>query len=152
VTAAALQAGLGRWLHVRRSFLGLLQPSPYVRRAPSREPSLFRGHRSRYLVVYPFTKAAGWYQFPLDARKAVMSEHIRAGRAHSGVRQLLANSFGVDDMDFLVAYETDDLADFSGLVRELRGTAARRWTEVDTPVLPCVHRPLQEITRLLGAA
>ena len=66
------------------------------------------------------------------------------------MRQLLAYSFGVDDQDFLVAYETDDLADFSNLVRDLRGTESRRSTVRDTPILTCVHRPLGEILGMLG--
>ena len=149
--AQAFSAGLGRWLRTRESFLGLVQRSPYLERPRPDRPALFRGERSRYLVVYPFTKSAEWYRLPLDVRRGAMTEHMRIGHAHSGVRQLLANSFGVDDMDFLVAYETDDLADFSELVKELRATEARRWTLQDTPVLAAVHRPLPEITRMLGA-
>jgi chlorite dismutase len=64
---------------------------------------------------------------------------------------LLANSFGIDDMDFLVAYETDDLATFGELVRELRSTESRRSTIRDTPILTAIHRPLEDIGRLLGA-
>jgi chlorite dismutase len=54
-------------------------------------------------------------------------------------------------MDFLVAYETDDLARFGELVRELRGTDSRRSTVRDTPLLVGVHRPIAEIASLLGA-
>jgi len=73
------------------------------------------------------------------------------GHEYPEVRQLLANSFGVDDMDFLVAYETDDLARFGELVRALRGTDSRRSTVRDTPILTGIHRPIEEITALLGA-
>jgi chlorite dismutase len=81
-----------------------------------------------------------------------MNEHMRIGHDYPQVSQLLANSFGVDDMDFLVAYETDDLTKFSELVRALRETEGRRSTVRDTPILTGVHRPLAEITALLGAA
>jgi chlorite dismutase len=67
------------------------------------------------------------------------------------VRQLLANSFGLDDQDFLVAYETDELAVFSELVRALRGTESRRSTVRDTPILTGVHREPRELAALLGA-
>jgi len=67
------------------------------------------------------------------------------------VRQLLAYSFGIDDQDFLVAYETDDLAAFSDLVRSLRGTEGRRATVRDTPVLVGVHRePRALLSSLAG--
>jgi chlorite dismutase len=101
--------------------------------------------------VYPFTKSADWYLLPQDERQRVMNEHMKVGHRYKEVRQLLASSFGVDDMDFLVAYETDDLPAFGELVRELRGTESRRSTVRDTPILTGVHRPVDEITRLLGA-
>ena len=67
------------------------------------------------------------------------------------MRQLLAYSFGLDDQDFLVAYETDDLPSFSSLVRDLRGTDGRRSTVRDKPILLGIHRPIGEILELLGA-
>jgi chlorite dismutase len=76
---------------------------------------------------------------------------MRIGHDYPEIRQLLANSFGIDDMDFLVAYETDDLARFGELVRALRGTDSRRSTVRDTPLLVGVHRPMAEIALLLGA-
>ena len=149
--ARALRTGLGRWLTVRESFVGAIQPSQYVKRPTTQEQSLFEGERSRYLVVYPFTKSSEWYLLSKEARQGVMNEHIRVGHQFPQVRQLLANSFGIDDMDFLVAYETDDLALFGDLVRELRGTESRRSTVRDTPILVGVHRSPSEITTLLGA-
>ncbi len=149
--ACALNAGLGRWLTVRESLLGIIQGSQYVKRPTSQEQSLFTGERSRYLVVYPFTKSSDWYLLSREARQGVMNEHIRVGHEYPQVRQLLANSFGVDDMDFLVAYETDDLALFGDLVRALRGTESRRSTVSDTPILVGVHRSPAEIGELLGA-
>ena len=149
--AAALRTGLGRWMTVSESFLGVIQESQYVRKPTAQEQSLFTGERSRYLVVYPFTKGTDWYLMGRDARQGVMNEHMRIGHDYPQVRQLLANSFGLDDMDFLVAYETDDLAAFSQLVRDLRGSESRRSTVRDTPILTAVHRSLAEITAMLGA-
>jgi chlorite dismutase len=63
----------------------------------------------------------------------------------------LAYSFGLDSQDFVVAYETDDLAVFGDLVRELRGTESRRSTVSDTPILLGIHRQVEEILALLGA-
>jgi chlorite dismutase len=149
--AAVLRTGLGRWLTVRHSFLGLIGESQYVARATSQEQSLFDGQRSRYLVVYPFTKSIDWYLLGKETRQGVMNEHMRVGRQYQQVRQLLAYSFGLDDQDFLVAYETDDLPGFGALVRELRGTDSRRSTVSDTPILAAIHRPIREILELLGA-
>ncbi len=149
--AAVLRSGMGGWLTSRESFLGIIQPSQYVKKATPQEQSMFSGERSRYLVVYPFTKGADWYLMGREARQGIMNEHMRIGHDFPEIRQLLANSFGVDDMDFLVAYETDDLARFGELVRALRGTESRRSTVRDTPLLAGIHRPIAEITSLLGA-
>jgi chlorite dismutase len=149
--AAALRSGLGRWMSVGESMLGLIQPSQYVKRATAQEQSLFSGERSRYLVVYPFTKSSDWYLLGREARQGIMNEHMRVGHEYPQVRQLLAYSFGIDDQDFLVAYETDDLATFGELVLALRSTESRRSTVRDTPILTGLRRPLEEITRLLGA-
>jgi chlorite dismutase len=150
--AAVLRTGMGGYLHVAHSLLGIIQPSQYVKRPTVQEQSMFTGERSRYLIVYPFTKTAEWYLLGQAARQGIMNEHMRIGHEYQQVRQLLAYSFGIDDQDFLVAYETDDLPAFGNLVRELRATESRRSTVRDTPILTCVHRPLAEIVTMLGAA
>jgi chlorite dismutase len=149
--ASALRTGLGRHLRVTQSLLGIIQPSQYVKKPTAQEQSLFSGQRSRYLVVYPFTKSADWYLLRREARQGIMNEHMRVGHTYPQVRQLLAYSFGIDDQDFLVAYETDDLVAFGNLVRDLRGTESRRSTVNDTPILTGVHRPLLQIFGMLGA-
>ncbi len=149
--ARTLRTGLGPWLTVRESFVGLIGDSQYVAKPSSQEQSLFEGERSRYLIVYPFTKSTEWYLLPREIRQGSMNEHMRVGHAYPQVRQLLAYSFGLDDQDFVVAYETDDLPAFSALVRDLRATEGRRSTVRDTPILTAVHRPIREILALLGA-
>lgn len=149
--AADLRTGLGRWLTVRRSFLGLVNASQYVAKPTSQEQSAFEGARGRYLVVYPFTKSTDWYLLGREARQGIMNEHMRIGRGYPQIRQLLAYSFGLDDQDFVVAYEMDDLPGFGDLVRDLRGTDSRRSTVNDTPILTGVHRPIGEILALLGS-
>ena len=149
--AIALRTGIGRWFTVRQSFLGLIGESQYVARPTRQEQSLFDGDRARYLVVYPFTKSTEWYLLSKEVRQSVMNGHMKVGHAYPQVRQLLAYSFGLDDQDFVVAYETDDLPAFGALVRDLRGTESRRSTVRDTPILAGIHRPIREILALLGA-
>jgi chlorite dismutase len=152
-TAAAglLRAGLGRWLTVRHSLIGRIGPSQYVRKPTDQEQSLFGGERSRYLVVYPFTKSTEWYLLSKEARQGIMNEHMRVGHEYPMIRQALAYSFGLDSQEFVVAYETDDLVAIGDLVRALRSTESRRSTVSDTPILLGIHRPLDEILGLLGA-
>ncbi len=150
--ARLLRSGLGCWLHVRHSLLGRIGPSQYVRKPTEQEQSLFAGDRSRYLVVYPFVKSTDWYLLSKEARQGVMNEHMRVGHEYPTVRQALAYSFGLDDQEFVVAYEMDDLVVFGDLVRSLRSTESRRSTVRDTPILLGIHRPVVEILGLLGAS
>ena len=150
--ARLLRSGIGRWLNVRHSLVGRIGPSQYVRKPTEQEQSLFTGERSRYLVVYPFVKNTDWYLLSKEARQGVMNEHMRVGHEYPTVRQALAYSFGLDDQEFVVAYEMDDLVVFGDLVRALRSTESRRSTVRDTPILLGIHRPMTEILELLGAA
>jgi chlorite dismutase len=151
-SARLLRSGLGRWMTVRECFTGLIGDSQYVVRPTTQEQTLFEGDRARYLIVYPFTKTTEWYLTSREIRQGSMNEHMRVGHTYPQVRQLLAYSFGLDDQDFLVAYETDELPAFSALVRDLRATESRRSTLRDTPILLGIHRPAAEIMELLGAS
>jgi chlorite dismutase len=149
--AALLRSGLGGWLSVTHAFLGRSGPSQYVARPTAQEQGMSDAERARYLIVYPFTKSTAWYLSPREERQAAMNEHMKVGRRYPMVRQALAYSFGLDDQDFVVSYETDDLGAFGDLVRDLRGTESRRETVSDTPILLGIQRPAPEIGALLGA-
>jgi chlorite dismutase len=150
--ASLLASGLGGWLTVRHAFLGRSGPSQYVAKPTAQEQGMTGAERARYLIVYPFTKSAVWYLTPREERQTAMNEHMKVGRRYPMVRQALAYSFGIDDQDFVVSYETDELGAFGDLVRDLRGTESRRETVSDTPILLGIRRPVDEIATLLGAA
>jgi chlorite dismutase len=130
---------------------GMVRPSQYVKKPTVQEQAMFEGRRRTYLIVYPFVKTAEWYLLSRDERQRMMNEHMRVGHQYPMVAQLLAYSFGVDDQEFIVAYETDDLSAFQDLVYALRMTEGRRYTVRDTPILVGIHRPLPQILALLGA-
>ena len=148
--ADLLSAGIGRWMRPALSMVGLTRPSQYTKRPTPQEQSLFGGERSAYLVVYPFVKSTEWYLMPAEERQQVMRGHMKVGHTYPQVRQLLAYSFGLDDQEFIVAYETDDLVAFQDLVRDLRETESRRATVRDTPIITGIHRPLGEVLELLS--
>lgn len=148
--AALLGAGLGRWCEIGHSMVGLVRPSNYVKERTPQEEGMFAGERSRYLIVYPFVKSSEWYLTDEGERRKQMSEHIRVGRKYPEIAQLLAYSFGLDDQEFIVAYETDDLMSFQDLVRDLRSTEGRAATVRDTPQLVGVRRSLESILEMLG--
>ncbi len=145
-----LLTGLGRYLDVTHSMVGLIRSSTYVRRQDKQEQAILEKDRQRYLVVYPFSKTIEWYLMSKEARQGMMNEHIRIGHEYPAVRQLLVYSTGLDDQEFVVSYETNELETFQQLVIALRDTEARRYTLRDTPICTCVYRPVQETLALLG--
>jgi chlorite dismutase len=130
---------------------GLTRPSPYVREPSKSALDPLAAERLPYLVVYPFVKTHGWYRLDLDERRRLMGEHIRVGRRYEAVRQLLLYAFGLQDQDFVVVYDMADLAVFSELVGELRGTEARGFTARDTPVWTGVWRGAGELVGIWAA-
>jgi chlorite dismutase len=145
-----LLTGLGRYLEVTHTFNGLIRASKYVRRPTTQEQAILELERQPYLIVYPFTKTIEWYLMSQEARQGMMNEHIRIGHDFPTIRQLLVYSTGLDDQEFIVAYETEDLDAFQALVIALRSTEARRYTLRDTPIFTGIHRPAAESLALLG--
>jgi chlorite dismutase len=85
-----------------------------------------------------------------DARQGMMNEHMRIGHSYADVSQVLLYATGLDDQEFVVAYEADDLARFQSLVIDMRATEARRYTLRDTPIVTAAHKPLQTALAMIG--
>ena len=90
------------------------------------------------MFVYPFVKTRDWYQLPQGERQAMMDEHIRVGRKYPSVKLNTTYSYGLDDQEFVVSFETDEPADFLDLVMELRETKTSVYTLRDTPIFTCI--------------
>ena len=148
--SALLQTGLGQYCALTHSLFGLTRPSMYTKRRSSQEQALEAPSRLKYLVVYPFVKTTEWYLMTQEARQGLMNEHMRVGHEYADVRQVLLYTTGLDDQEFIVAYETDRLERHQQLVIDLRSTEVRRYTLRDTPIFTAVHRPLDVALALLG--
>ena len=135
-----MQPGLTLW--------GYTRPSQYTKTRSAQEIDPFAETRKPYLVIYPFVKTSDWYLMSRETRQGMMNEHIRIGKQYEGIHQLLLYSFGVQDQEFVVVYETDDLVRFSDLVNELRSTEGRRYTLRDTPVHTAIYHPAEETLAL----
>lgn len=137
------------------SFLSMTKESQYVggHRHDGQEGTRARLQPAgaRYLFVYPFVKTRDWYRLPLAERQAMMDEHIRIGHRYPSVRLNTTYSFGLDDQEFVVAFETDAPADFLDLVMELRSSQASAYTLRDTPAFTCIAADLDELAAELAA-
>jgi len=126
---------------------GMTRPSMYSRGKSEQDMDPMDGPRAPYLIVYPFSKTKDWYLMSMDARQGQMNEHIKLGKQFFDIKQLLLYSFGLQDQEFVVSYETEDLGRFSELVQALRATEARRHTLSDTPIITGIYRTPSEFVR-----
>jgi chlorite dismutase len=130
------------------SLWGFTRPSQYSKARSKQEMDPFAEMRKPYLIIYPFSKTTEWYLMSREARQGMMNEHIRIGKQYDEISQLLLYSFGLQNQEFVVVYETEDLTHFSDLVNELRDTEARRFTLRDTPLHTAIYHPAQETLNL----
>jgi chlorite dismutase len=130
------------------SLWGFTRPSQYSKARSKQEIDPFSEERKPYLIIYPFSKTTEWYLMSREARQGMMNEHIRIGKQYEDISQLLLYSFGLQNQEFIVVYETDDLTRFSDLVNELRDTEARRYTLRDTPLHTAIYHPAEETLAL----
>jgi chlorite dismutase len=137
-----------KFLEPTQILWGFTRPSQYTKTRSNQEIDPFSGQRKRYLVMYPFVKTTEWYLMSREARQGMMNEHIRIGKQYPEIRQLLLYSFGLQDQEFIVVYEMDDLVQFSDLVYELRDSEARRFTLRDTPLITALFHPPEETLAL----
>ena len=129
------QSGLMAWCEQPHSFLGMRKGSEY-----SDEQRLVpRPFRGRYLFVYPFVKTRAWYGLPAPERQRIMHEHIAVGREYPQVDNHTTYCFGLDDQEFVVAFDTDDVGAFLDLVQRLRTTESSSFTLRDTPSFTCLR-------------
>jgi chlorite dismutase len=136
------------YLRMDTTLWGYTRPSQYTRTRSTQEIDPFAETRRPYLIIYPFVKTTEWYLMSREARQGMMNEHIRIGKQYEDITQLLLYSFGVQDQEFVVVYETDDLARFSDLVNELRSTEGRRYTLRDTPLHTAIYHPAEQALAL----
>ncbi|MDQ3083782.1 MAG: chlorite dismutase family protein [Thermoproteota archaeon] len=139
---------LGKYIEPTSTYLSLTRKSFYSNQVKlgfeTEEEPL------QYVVVYPFIKSREWYLLPFEKRKEMMEEHIRVGRKYPEIRLNTTYSFGIDDQDFMLAFETDNLSRFQNLIIDLRETQVSKYIIKDTPMIPCVLKNIEEIIKSLG--
>jgi chlorite dismutase len=152
LVSAVLATRLGRYLEVPYSYLAMTRQSHYAR---SHKPAGQDGDESlpdqaKYMFVYPFVKMRSWYGLPFAERQRIMGEHFKVGRKYPKIKINTGYSFGLDDQEFVLAFEGDDPGEFLALVEELRSTEASKYTELETPIFTCVRSDAPQLLRLLG--
>src|SRR6185437_11700498 len=155
-----LATPLGGYLETPHNFLAMTKRSQYqIGRAEGPESKAesegdargaIRPGGQKYIFIYPFWKTRAWYLLSLEERKRLMDEHIRIGLKYPRVKLNTTYSFGLDDQEFVVAFETNFPEDFLDLVQQLRETEISMYTLKDYPIFSCVRLKPHEMLDRLG--
>ncbi len=151
--AAVNRLPLAGYLTTPHSFLAQTKRSTYIDKLdPSHDESrtVIKPGKHKYVFVYPFVKKREWYLLSKHTRQGIMDEHIEIGNKYQSVRLNTTYSFGLDDQEFVVAFETESPGDFLDLVQELRESEGSRYTERDTPIFTAVQVPVRELVKQLA--
>jgi chlorite dismutase len=145
---------MGGYLETPHNFIAMTKRSQYLigHEHPGQTDSrgvIFPGGQ-KYIFVYPFWKTRAWYLLPLEERQKMMSEHIRIGHEYPRVKLNTTYSFGLDDQEFVVAFETDYPEDFLDLVQRLRESQGSAFTLRDTPIFTCIRTSVDDMLKRLG--
>jgi chlorite dismutase len=149
--ASLRRSRLGAYLTQVYSYLSLQRRSQYVNKTKGAGEAVeLLAGQGKYLFVYPFTKTRDWYRLSPHARQGMMDEHIAASAPFKGVHLNTSYSYGIDDQDFVVAFDSDYPQEFVDLVGRLRYTEASLYTQRDTPMFACAQAPIDAIVAQLA--
>lgn len=154
MTTKLMNSKLGVYLTQPFHYLAMTKRSMYVEKHVHEGQSDSRGRivpgEKRYLFVYPFWKTAEWYLLPMGDRQRMMNEHIATGHKFPSVKINTTYSFGLDDPEFVVAFESDKPTDFLDLVMVMRENEARQYTLRDTPIFTCIRGNIGDVLNTVG--
>jgi chlorite dismutase len=153
LVSSILSTTVGKYLDVPYSYLAMTRRSHYLgsHKHPGQEGVEERApSESKYIFVYPFVKKREWYKLPFVERQRIMAEHFKVGHKYPSIKINTGYSFGIDDQEFVLAFEGDDPAEFLALVEELRGSDASMYTQLETPIFTCLRTDAPSLAEQIG--
>lgn len=100
----------------------------------SHAPAFMLGKQPKeWLCVYPFVRSYEWYLLPEEERREMLAEHGRKGSAFTEVLANTVAAFALNDYEWLLGLESDELTDLVDMMRDLRYTEARRHVREEVP-------------------
>jgi chlorite dismutase len=151
LVSSLLSTKLGRYLETPYSYLAMTRRSHYI---GSHKHAGQEGEKapsdSKFLFVYPFVKKREWYKLQFVERQRMMADHFKIGHKYPRIKINTGYSFGLDDQEFVLAFEGDDPSEFLALVEELRGSDASMYTQLETPIFTCRRVDAQSMLDLIG--
>ena len=98
-----------------------------------------------YVCVYPFVRSYEWYLLDPDERKKMLADHGMMAREYPDVRANTVSSFALNDYEWMLAFEADELHRIVDLMRHLRGSETRRHVREEVPFYTGRRRTPREL-------
>jgi chlorite dismutase len=132
---------LGRRLEMTWSFMGVVKPAEF---SPDHAPAFVKGTPpKKYACVYPYVRTIDWYLLPAEERGEMLAEHGVMGREYPDVLANTTSAFGLNDWEWILAFEADDLDRIVECLRRLRDARARRYTKEEVPFVTGIRKDLR---------
>jgi len=134
---------LGRASEPVWSVMALHRPAEFNK---SHVPAFLADEPPRaYVSVYPFVRSYEWYLLDPAERRAMLAEHGMMARDYPDVRANTVSCFALNDYEWMLAFEADELHRIVDLMRHLRGARARLHTRVEIPFYTGRRKPPGEL-------
>jgi len=132
---------VGRALDRTWAFMGVVKPAEFT---SDHAPAFVKGESpKRYLNVYPFVRTPDWYLLPREERAAMLREHGEVGREYPDVLANTTSAFGLNDWEWILAFEADELDRIVDCIRRLRDVQARRFTKEEVPFVTGIRKDVR---------
>ena len=122
---------LGRHLTPVWSVAALHRPAEFNK---GHIPAFMAGEDpKKFICVYPFVRSYDWYLLDDKERRDMLVEHGMQARGYPDVRANTIASFALNDYEWVLAFEADELHRIVDLMRELRASKARMHVREEVP-------------------
>jgi peroxiredoxin len=137
------RTGLGRASEPVWSAMALHRPAEFNK---GHVPAFLAGEEpGAYVCVYPFVRSYEWYLLDPAERRALLAEHGMMARDYPDVRANTVSCFALNDYEWMLAFEADELHRIVDLMRHLRGARARLHTRIEIPFYTGRRKPVREL-------
>ena len=139
------------YVRFRRTRLGRCSEPVWSVMALHRPAEFNKGHIPAYLAeeeprayvsVYPFVRSYEWYLLDPEERRKMLAEHGIMAREYPDVRSNTVPCFSLNDYEWILAFEADELHRIVDLMRHLRGAEARLHTRLEIPFYTGRRKPV----------
>jgi len=146
------------YVRFRRTRLGRASEPVWSAMALHRPAEFNKGHipaflaeeePKNYVSVYPFVRSYEWYLLDPAERRRMLAEHGMMAREYPDVRANTVSCFSLNDYEWMLAFEADELHRLVDLMRHLRASRARLHTRHETPFYTGRRKPVEELVAAL---